>query len=48
MVVEQNAQMALDIADYAYVLESGRVKLEGPAAEVGANPMVLEAYLGGS
>jgi branched-chain amino acid transport system ATP-binding protein len=48
LVVEQNAQMALDIADYAYVLESGRVKLEGPAAEVGANPMVLEAYLGGS
>lgn len=47
LVVEQNAQMALDIADYAYVLESGRVKLEGPAAEVGANPMVLEAYLGG-
>ena len=47
LVVEQNAQMALDIADQAYVLESGRVKLEGPAAEVGANPMVLEAYLGG-
>jgi branched-chain amino acid transport system ATP-binding protein len=47
LVVEQNAQMALDLADYAYVLESGRVKLEGPAAEVGANPMVLEAYLGG-
>jgi branched-chain amino acid transport system ATP-binding protein len=47
LVVEQNAQMALDIADYAYVLESGRVKLQGPAAEVGANPMVLEAYLGG-
>jgi branched-chain amino acid transport system ATP-binding protein len=47
LVVEQNAQMALDIADYAYVLESGRVKLEGPATEIAANPMVLEAYLGG-
>ena len=47
LVVEQNAQMALEIADYAYVLESGKVKLSGPAAEVAANPMVLEAYLGG-
>jgi branched-chain amino acid transport system ATP-binding protein len=47
LVVEQNAQMALDIADYAYVLESGKVKLAGPAAEVAANPMVLDAYLGG-
>lgn len=47
LVVEQNAQMALDIADHAYVLESGKVKLDGPAAEIAANPMVLEAYLGG-
>jgi branched-chain amino acid transport system ATP-binding protein len=47
LVVEQNAQMALEIADHAYVLESGKVKLSGPAAEVAANPMVLEAYLGG-
>jgi len=47
LVVEQNAQMALDIADFAYVLESGRVKLSGPAAEIGADPQVLEAYLGG-
>jgi len=47
LVVEQNAQMALEIADQAYVLESGRMKLQGPAAEVAADPMVLEAYLGG-
>jgi branched-chain amino acid transport system ATP-binding protein len=46
LVVEQNAQMALEIADYAYVLESGKVKLSGPAVEVASNPMVLEAYLG--
>ena len=46
LVVEQNAQMALEIADHAYVLESGKMKLSGPAAEVAANPMVLEAYLG--
>jgi branched-chain amino acid transport system ATP-binding protein len=47
LVVEQNAQMALEIADHAYVLESGKVKLSGPAATVAADPMVLEAYLGG-
>ena len=47
LVVEQNAQMALEIADHAYVLESGKMKLSGPASEVAANPMVLEAYLGG-
>jgi len=47
LVVEQNAQMALEIADHAYVLESGKVKLSGPAADVAADPMVLEAYLGG-
>jgi branched-chain amino acid transport system ATP-binding protein len=46
LMVEQNAQMALDLADYAYVLESGRVKLEGDAASVAADPTVLEAYLG--
>jgi branched-chain amino acid transport system ATP-binding protein len=47
LLVEQNAQMALDIADYAYVLETGLVSLQGPAAAVGADPMVLDAYLGG-
>ena len=47
LLVEQNAQMALDIADTAYVLESGRVRLSGRAAEIAADPMVLDAYLGG-
>lgn len=46
LVVEQNAQMALEVADHAYVLENGRIRLDGPAAEVGADPMVLSAYLG--
>ena len=46
LLVEQNAHMALDIADRAYVLETGRVILEGNAREIAANPRVKEAYLG--
>jgi len=46
LLVEQNANMALQIANRAYVLETGRVVLEGPAGEVLANPQVIEAYLG--
>jgi branched-chain amino acid transport system ATP-binding protein len=46
LLVEQNAQMALEIASYAYVLETGLVLLEGQAAEVSQNPKVKEAYLG--
>ncbi len=47
LLVEQNAQMALSIADRAYVLETGRFVLEGSAHEVATNPDVKEAYLGG-
>jgi branched-chain amino acid transport system ATP-binding protein len=47
LLVEQNAQMALSVADRAYVLETGEIKLEGKAQEVLENPMVVEAYLGG-
>jgi branched-chain amino acid transport system ATP-binding protein len=47
LLVEQNASAALDVADYAYVLETGRVVLEGVAADVAANPKVVAAYLGG-
>jgi branched-chain amino acid transport system ATP-binding protein len=46
LLVEQNAQAALEVADHAYVLESGRVKLQGPAAEIANNPEVIAAYLG--
>lgn len=46
LLVEQNANMALQIANRAYVLETGRVVLEGSAREVFANPQVKEAYLG--
>lgn len=47
LLVEQNASAALDVADYAYVLETGRITLEGPAADIAANPAVVAAYLGG-
>jgi len=46
LLVEQNARLALREADYAYVLETGRVTREGPAAEVAADHRVAEAYLG--
>ncbi len=46
LLVEQNAAMALSIADRAYVLETGTVALEGPAAELLENPQVKAAYLG--
>jgi len=46
MLVEQNANMALSIANRAYVLETGEVVLEGPADELAANPEVRKAYLG--
>ncbi len=47
LVVEQNALAALRIADYAYVLESGSLKLEGPAAPMAEDDEIVRAYLGG-
>ncbi|HET8657975.1 MAG TPA: ABC transporter ATP-binding protein [Micromonosporaceae bacterium] len=47
LLVEQNAIGALQIADRAYVLESGAVKLAGEAQALASNPEVVEAYLGG-
>jgi branched-chain amino acid transport system ATP-binding protein len=46
LLVEQNARMALKEADFAYVLETGRIVREGPAAEMAQDPKVAEAYLG--
>ena len=46
LLVEQNARAALRVADHAYVMEGGRITLEGPAAQVAAEPKVAEAYLG--
>lgn len=46
MLVEQNAHMALEVADRAYVLETGKVVMEGPAKEIAGDPRVKAAYLG--
>jgi branched-chain amino acid transport system ATP-binding protein len=46
LLVEQNALMALSVANRAYVLETGRIVLSGGAKEIAENPQVKEAYLG--
>jgi len=46
LIVEQNTRVALDIADYGYVMENGRIVLEGPAADLKSNEDVREFYLG--
>jgi len=47
LVVEQNARQALAVADRAYVLETGRIVLEGAASDLAADERVQKAYLGG-
>ena len=47
LLVEQNAEMALQIADRAYVLESGRITLSGTGAELMQSDSIKKAYLGG-
>ncbi len=46
LLVEQNATLALDIADQAYLLETGRVVIAGPAAELRADEAIRKSYLG--
>ncbi|HMN79630.1 MAG TPA: ABC transporter ATP-binding protein [Burkholderiaceae bacterium] len=46
LIVEQNTRVALDIADYGYVMENGRIVMEGPADELKSNEDVREFYLG--
>ena len=46
LLIEQNANMALQVADYAYALETGEISLSGTGAELLANERVREAYLG--
>ncbi|MEI6776592.1 MAG: ABC transporter ATP-binding protein [Chloroflexales bacterium] len=47
-MVEQSANLALQIADYAYVLQTGRIALHGPAALLRHDPQIQDAYLGGA
>ena len=46
LVVEQNAKIALEISNYAYIMESGKIVLEGPSDELKNNPDVKEFYMG--
>jgi len=46
LVVEQNAKIALQVSDYAYIMESGKIVLEGPSKELRDNPDVKEFYMG--
>jgi branched-chain amino acid transport system ATP-binding protein len=46
LLVEQNARRALEIAEHGFIMESGRIVLDGPAAELADNPDVREFYLG--
>jgi len=46
LLVEQNIHISLTISDYAYILENGKIALEGTPAELEANPRVKQAYLG--
>ncbi len=48
LLVEQNARAALRVSDHAYVMEGGRIALEGPAADIAGEQRVAEAYLGGT
>lgn len=47
LIVEQNAKAVMQISDRVYVMESGKIALEGTAAEVASNPHVVETYFGG-
>ena len=48
LLVEQNVRGALKVADFGYVMEGGRIVLEGPAAQLRDDPRVRDAYLGGA
>jgi branched-chain amino acid transport system ATP-binding protein len=46
LLVEQNARQALTVSSHGYVIESGKIVLEGPAAELRSDPAVIRTYLG--
>jgi branched-chain amino acid transport system ATP-binding protein len=46
LVVEQNASIAMDVANYGYVMENGSISIEGPIATLKADPRIQQAYLG--
>jgi branched-chain amino acid transport system ATP-binding protein len=46
LLVEQNAALALELADHAYVLETGRIVMSGKASDVKSNEAIRKSYLG--
>ena len=46
LLIEQNARAALEVSDYAYVLETGALALQGPARDLARDPRVIDTYLG--
>jgi branched-chain amino acid transport system ATP-binding protein len=46
LLIEQNANQALKLSEYSYILENGRIALEGKSAFLGADPTVQRSYLG--
>lgn len=48
LIVEQNARATLELADYAYLMEVGRITGRGPAARIRNDPAVIRAFLGGT
>jgi branched-chain amino acid transport system ATP-binding protein len=46
LLIEQNARAALNVSDYAYVIEMGAIGMEGPASALASDPRVIETYLG--
>jgi len=46
LLVEQNARLALEVSDYAYIIDGGQVKLEGKSSDLKKDPRVVQAYLG--
>ena len=46
LLIEQNANLALEVSRYGYVLETGELRLEGPASQLAHDPRVVETYLG--
>lgn len=48
LLVEQNVRLGLEIADRAYILDSGKNAVDGPAAAIASDPQIAELYLGGA
>ena len=46
LIVEQNAALALELAEHAYLLETGRIVMDAPAAVIGADELIRRSYLG--